>query len=506
MIVVVVVHAVSACLLALWGAHRVWQLIDFARRRTPAPDAVLAPVNVSPSSMNDSHWPTVTVQLPLYNERAVCGRAIDAICALEYPREKFSVQVLDDSTDDTSDVVAAHVVTWQRAGVDVTHVRRACRDGYKAGALAHGLLSSKGELVAVFDADFAPDRDFLTRLVPTFIGSDVAMVQARWEHENRTTSALTRAQAACLDAHFSVEHAGRSAAGRFFNFNGTAGVWRRSAIDAAGGWDARTLTEDLDLSLRAFLAGSRFIYRDDVAARAELPSDVNAFLGQQHRWAKGSMQTARARLPAIWRATLPFAAKLDLTLKLTQNAAFLWLALVALTLPIVLVWRIENDIAWLRYADALALSFATLPVVVHLLASARARARGLASVATDLPLAFFLGAALSIPNAIAVLAGFLDVGDQTFHRTPKRGGSARTLYPMRASMSVLASLALAAVHLSTAVWMITQAEFVAVPMLLLFGIGLAWLSLQAIAEVFMRKASLFTRGRRALVDRAPRRA
>jgi glycosyltransferase involved in cell wall biosynthesis len=505
MTLLVIVHVVAACLLAFWGAHRVWQLIDYARRATPASVGRSGLHGVDPTT--ERSWPTVTVQLPLYNERTVCARAIDALCSLEYPRTQLSIQVLDDSTDDTSDCVAERVQAWQREGVDVVHVRRAHRDGYKAGALAHGLALAKGELVAVFDADFAPERDFLTRMVPTFVDSDVAMVQARWEHENRTRSALTRAQAACLDAHFSVEHAGRSAAGRFFNFNGTAGIWRKSAIDAAGGWDARTLTEDLDLSLRAFLAGGHFVYRDDVSARAELPSDVNAFLGQQHRWAKGSMQTARARLPAIWRAPLSLTAKIDLSLKLTQNIAFLWLAVVAMTLPVVLVWRIEHAAWWLRIVDGLALGAATLPVVMHLGASARARRRGLLSAASDIPLAFLLGAALSVPNAIAVVAGLLDVGDQTFHRTPKRGASIGSAYPMRASLSVLLSLTLAVVSLTTAAWLLARGHLSSLPMLLLFGVGLAWLSLQAMAEVLTRKAWVLGRETGALVvDREPRQA
>lgn len=487
MTVVVAIHALACTLLVVWGLHRAWQLVDVARRaRSKAP----APL---------SRTPHVTVQLPLYNERTVCARAVDAVCAQRYPRDALSVQILDDSTDETGAIVAERIAHWRARGVSVEHVRRADRAGFKAGALAHGLARAEGELIAVFDADFAPDDDFLARIVPSFDDASIAMVQARWEHENRAANALTRAQAACLDAHFTVEHAGRSARGRFFNFNGTAGVWRRSAIERAGGWDARTLTEDLDLSLRAYLDGARFVYRDDVAARAELPADVNAFLGQQHRWAKGSMQTARLLLPEVWRSPRSLVEKVDLTLKLTQNVAFLWLAVVACTLPFVAQESAGRPALSLTVAETLALVGATVPVVLHLLWSARARGRSIASAIVDVPLAFALGAALSIPNAFAVVAGLLDVGDRTFHRTPKRGAAGAAPYAMRASVVVVVSLALAVLHAGTAALTLARGEVRFAPVLLAFGAGLSWLSIGALGEVLSRRAALS-------IDRATSRA
>lgn len=276
---IVWIHLVACGGLWLYGVHRVWMLIEYRLRRRQQAQASPAPL-----APGDVDVPHVTVQLPLYNEQAVAERLIDAVCQLDYPRARLEVQVLDDSDDDSVAISASTVARWQARGVDVLHCRRPDRAGFKAGALAWGLERAKGELIAIFDADFVPHPDFLQKTVPAFSDADVGMVQARWGHLNRRANWLTAAQAVFLDAHFSIEHRVRSLSGRFFNFNGTAGVWRRHAIEVAGGWDAATLTEDLDLSFRAQLAGARFSYLDDVEVPAELPADVSAFKGQQHRW------------------------------------------------------------------------------------------------------------------------------------------------------------------------------------------------------------------------------
>ena len=284
--VVLALYYLVLSVLALYGMHRLVLLAIFfwTRRRNPErpPDPDL--------------WPRVTVQLPIFNERYVATRLIDAVCALDYPRDRLEIQVLDDSTDDTRERVAACVERQRRLGFDIRHLHRTDRTGYKAGALAAGCAEARGDLLAIFDADFVPPTDFLLRTVPYFADQEIGVVQARWEHVNRDYSLLTQAQAIFLDAHFRIEHQARNRGGNFFNFNGTAGLWRRQAIDDAGGWQHDTLTEDLDLSYRAQLAGWRFLFLPDVVAPAELPVDANAFKRQQFRWAKGSVQTARKLL------------------------------------------------------------------------------------------------------------------------------------------------------------------------------------------------------------------
>ncbi|HXG58947.1 MAG TPA: glycosyltransferase, partial [Thermoanaerobaculia bacterium] len=274
-------------------------------------------------------FPPVTVQLPLYNEPNVAARLIDAVAALDYPGP-LDIQVLDDSTDATTEIVAGRVAYHRARGIAIEHVRRNSREGYKAGALAYGMSRSRAELFAIFDADFVPPPDLLLRMVPHFADPRTGMVQARWTHINREQSLLTRVQAIYLDGHFAIESAARHLAGRFFNFNGTAGIWRRRAIEEAGGWSPATLTEDLDLSYRAQLAGWRFVFLPHVEVAAELPATFSGFQEQQHRWAKGSIQTARRILPRIARATLPMATKIEAWFHLTSNTAYLLTSIVAL--------------------------------------------------------------------------------------------------------------------------------------------------------------------------------
>ena len=313
--------------LLVYASHR-WTMVLGPRRWPPVAPAADAP---------EVALPHVTVQLPVYNERRVVERLIDAAAALDWPRERLEVQVLDDSSDETSALAAAAVARACAAGVDAVHLRRGSREGYKAGALAAGLAVARGEFIAIFDADFVPPPCTLRRLMPRFADAGVGMVQARWGHLNRGRSLLTAAQATLLDAHFLLEHAVRAGRGLFFNFNGTAGIWRRTCIEDAGGWSHATLTEDLDLSYRAQLAGWRFAYAPDVVVPAELPSDMAAFKSQQRRWARGSIQTARRVLPGLWRRDLPLAVKLEAFFHLTANAAYpLLLALGLLLLPVLL--------------------------------------------------------------------------------------------------------------------------------------------------------------------------
>jgi cellulose synthase/poly-beta-1,6-N-acetylglucosamine synthase-like glycosyltransferase len=291
-----------------------------------------------PAAHVPGRWPIVTVQLPIYNELYVVRRLIDAVARLEYPARRLEIQVLDDSTDETAALVAELVARWRRRGVDIRHVRRPDREGFKAGALAHGLALARGELVAIFDADFVPRPDFLTRVVPVLVADPgLAFAQARWGHTNREYSLLTRLQAISIDGHFAIEQTGRWASGHWFNFNGTAGVWRRAALDAAGGWEHDTLTEDLDISYRAFLAGWRAAYVGDVEAPAELPVAFGAYRRQQLRWARGSFECAAKHLPSTWRSDLPLSRKVAATLHLTGYSIHLLLLALSLIYPLLLI-------------------------------------------------------------------------------------------------------------------------------------------------------------------------
>jgi cellulose synthase/poly-beta-1,6-N-acetylglucosamine synthase-like glycosyltransferase len=366
-------------------------------------------------------WPCVLVQLPLYNERYVAERLIDAVAALDYPADRLSIQVLDDSTDDTTAVVAGRVAALRERGVAVEHVRRGSRAGFKAGALAAGLERADAELVAIFDADFVPPADFLARVVPYFNDQRIGMVQARWDHLNRDQSALTRAQAALLDGHFANEHGGRFARRCYFNFNGTAGVWRRACIDAAGGWLSRTLTEDLDLSYRAQLAGWRFLYAPDIVVPAEIPADVDSFKSQQHRWAQGAVETAKFLLPEIWRRpSVPLRCRLEASFHLLGNLAYPLVILFALMMP--LVATINAPIpGWLWNVMDAGLLFGSTGSLVAFYLLALRRVGGRPADLATLPMTLALGAGLAINNTIAIVDAFLK-RSQLFTRTPKLGG------------------------------------------------------------------------------------
>jgi cellulose synthase/poly-beta-1,6-N-acetylglucosamine synthase-like glycosyltransferase len=406
---------VVVALLIPFGLHRLHLTWTFVRWRSRARPH--APASV------DRDLPRITVQLPIYNERYVADRLIRTACALEYPDDRLEIQVLDDSTDDTSAIAARVVAELSAAGRPVKHVRRANRDGFKAGALAHGLARSRGELIAILDADFVPPPRLLHELLRPFGDPRVGMVQARWGHSNRDQSLLTRMQAVLLDGHFVIEHTARHASGRFFNFNGTAGMWRRTAIDDAGGWQHDTLTEDLDLSYRAQLAGWRFVYLPEVVVPGEVPVDMAGFRAQQRRWSMGSAQTARKLARPLWRARLPARVKLEAFAHLGGNLAYVLTALLSALLAPALACRstISPPARWLL--DLPLLAFGTGSVLVfYAVAQVAYDTRGFLRW-PHIPLAIGLAASLSLTNATAVLHGIR--GRQAaFDRTPKYGASA----------------------------------------------------------------------------------
>ncbi|MGH9399273.1 MAG: cellulose synthase family protein, partial [Thermoanaerobaculia bacterium] len=325
-------------LLAVYGAHRVLMVVLYYRHRAqaPRPNGPLDPL------------PRVTVQLPIYNEVYVVERLVEAVAALDYPKELLEIQILDDSTDETRDIAKSVALRARARGLDVAYLPRDNREGFKAGALQRGLEAGRGEFLLIFDADFVPRSDLLRQALPHFSDPGVGMVQARWEHLNRGYSLLTRIQSVLLDGHFVIEHTARNRSGCFFNFNGTAGVWRRRCLEEAGGWQSDTLTEDLDISYRAQLAGWRFVYLKDLVAPAELPVDMNGFKSQQHRWAKGSIQTGRKLLPAVFRSAFSWKIKMEALVHLTANVAYvLGLLLALLIVPAIVI---RERIGWQRLA------------------------------------------------------------------------------------------------------------------------------------------------------------
>jgi cellulose synthase/poly-beta-1,6-N-acetylglucosamine synthase-like glycosyltransferase len=409
--VVLVTYALAQALLLVYSAHR--YLVVWRCRRSDR-EALAAPIGPS------SPWPMVTVQLPVFNERMVVERLIDSIAALDYPADRLEIQVLDDSTDDTRERARRAVAHHRARGVDIRQLPREHRHGYKAGALAAGLTTARGELIAIFDADFVPQPDFLMRLVPRFRDPALGMVQARWGHLNRERSALTRAQAVMIDSHFLLEHEARMRAGLFFNFNGTAGMWRRACIEDAGGWTHDTLTEDLDLSYRAELRGWRFAFDRTTVAPGELPSNLAALKSQQRRWAKGSIQTARKILPGLLAGPLPLRVKLEAVIHLTGNASYpLLMILALLLLPVLLVsTHTPPVLAWTLQLGVLALG--AVPVLLFMTWSQLAAGRRWRSIVRDVPATLVLGVGLSLNNARAVLDG-LGPRLGEWERTPKSG-------------------------------------------------------------------------------------
>lgn len=362
--------------------------------------------------------PRVTVQLPIYNERYVIQRLIETVIRLDYPRDRLEIQVLDDSTDETTTIARPLIDRYRQAGFDITLLHRVKRTGYKAGALKEGLEVARGEFIAIFDADFIPDPDFLTKTLPFFHDPAMAMVQVRWGHINRDYSFLTVAQSFGIDGHFWVEQAARCWSGLFMNFNGTAGIWRRQAIDDAGGWHADTLTEDLDLSYRAQLKGWRMKFLPQVVCPAEVPVQMAAVKSQQHRWAKGSIQTAMKLIPQILRADIPFFKKYQGIFHLTNYMVHPLMLLVAMSSPLLLWFEGFFSVREHLFAAAALFSVATfgpssmyLYAQRHLYLDWKRRLRYFPSL-------LIFGTGIALNNTKAILEALLNV-DGAFVRTPK---------------------------------------------------------------------------------------
>jgi cellulose synthase/poly-beta-1,6-N-acetylglucosamine synthase-like glycosyltransferase len=468
--------------LCIYGFHRYYMAWLYYRNKHVIP---------TPQSIYEK-LPAVTVQLPIYNEQYVVERLIEAVSRIRYPRELLEIQVLDDSTDDTREIAQRAVERYRAQGLDIHYIHRTDRSGFKAGALEAGLAKAKGEFVAVFDADFVPAVDFLERTVHFFTDSKIGMVQVRWEHLNRRFSLLTRAQAALLDGHFIMESCARYRSGRFFNFNGTAGIWRRAAIEQAGGWQHDTLTEDLDLSYRAQICGWRFVFLADATAPAEIPVEMNSFKSQQHRWAKGSIQTARKLLPTILRSTLPFKVKLEAFFHLTNNFAYPFMVLLCLLMPLSLVVRADYGSLWL--VDVPVFLLATVSIGYFYAAAQKETGLGFMERVGFVPLVLAVGIGLCINNAKAVVEAMLGK-ESSFVRTPKYNvvdktdtWKRKTNYHRRFDWVPYVEFALGIWFTLAVAYALATSSWLAFPFLLLFQFGFLYMSL---LSFFQTRGSLF---------------
>ncbi len=399
-----VFYLIVTAVLALYGLHNLITTIMYLRMKTP--------IKRKEEFPTPQEWPPVTIQLPTFNEKYTVERLLQAVTRLDYPADRLQIQVLDDSTDDTVDLISKLVEEYKCRGVNIELIHRVDRKGYKAGALENGLRTATGELIAIFDADFVPKPDWLKRTVPAFQNPKLGCLQTRWGHTNQQYNSLTRAEAMGIDGHFIIEQTVRSKNGFFLNFNGTAGLWRRACIEDAGGWQWDTLTEDLDLSYRAQMRGWKFDYLPDVVVPAELPPQVEAYKKQQFRWAKGSFQVVRKILPSVLKAKLPLRVRFMALLHLTGYFVHpLMLSLLLLTLPVGLLVPGAFKIFPISVFAGLG------PPLLYLTATA-SQHRSVLKRLKSFPVLVIVGFGLSLSTTIAVLEGLFSEGG-AFNRTPK---------------------------------------------------------------------------------------
>ena len=465
-------------ILAVYGWHRYYLVYLYMKNKDRHP--VPAGLEV---------LPVVTVQLPIYNEMYVADRLIDAVCEIDYPRELLEIQVLDDSTDETRIVAERAVQRNADRGIDITYIHRTDRTGYKAGALEAGMRVAKGEFIAIFDADFIPTTDFLQKTVPYFGEPGIAMVQARWGHINQDYSLLTKIQSILLDAHFVLEHGARNRAGLFFNFNGTAGIWRRAAIADAGGWQHDTLTEDLDLSYRAQLQGWKFIFLPDLVAPAEVPVEMNSFKSQQHRWAKGSIQTCRKLLPRILRANIPLHAKAEAFFHLTANFNYPLMCVLSVLLGPSMAIRYNMGWYEMLIIDVPLFFAATASVANFYMVCQRELHVDWMTRLKYLPFLMSVGIGLAVNNTRAVFEALFNQ-ESEFARTPKYRIEVQAdewigkKYRQSFVVQPMIELALGLYFTATVFYALANGIYATVPFLVLFQLGFLYTGLLSIIQQF----------------------
>jgi len=488
---VLVLYFAILAVLAVYGGYRVKQVIDFwgYRKGVPTPKGFFG----------EADLPVITVQLPLFNEMYVVERLVKAITEVDYPRERLQIQVLDDSTDETVKLAEATVNKYRQQGFDIEYVHRSDRTGFKAGALENGMKTAKGELLAIFDADFVPKPDCLRKLVNYFTDPMVGCAQMRWSHINGDYNLLTRLQTIMLDGHFVVEQTTRNRTGGFFNFNGTAGIWRRKAIAASGGWQHDTLTEDTDLSFRAQLMGWKFVYLLDEEAPAEIPVEINAFKAQQRRWAKGVMQVGLKLYPRIWRARLPLRVRLEMFFRLTGNISYpLMIVASFLQFPLLLV-RYNQPFYHLMILDLPLLFFSSVSVFLFYGTAVWYLDEKRTPRLLHLPLVMGLGIGLAFSNARAVLEALLGIKSD-FVRTPKYQVEKnqdetwkRKKYKRKRGLLPLLELGFSFYFLLAILYAAHMRMWGTVPFLLLFFFGFGYMGVMSFVQSFSggRIASLW---------------
>src|SRR6476620_8795707 len=477
---ILVLYFFVCSILAIYGWHRYYLVYLYTKNKdhAPAPPPELTVLQ------------RVTVQLPIFNEMYVADRLIGAVCELDYPKELLEIQVLDDSTDETAEIAELAVRRHASRGFDIRFLHRVDRRGYKAGALEAGLAEATGEYVAIFDADFIPPRDFLRRTLPYFAtDSKIGMVQARWGHINQDYSLLTKIQSILLDAHFVLEHGGRNRGGCFFNFNGTAGVWRREAIADAGGWQHDTLTEDLDLSYRAQLNGWRFVFLPDVVSPAEVPVEMTSFKSQQHRWAKGSIQTCMRLLPRILRSKQPLRVKAEAFFHLSANFNYLLMSLISiLMLP---AMSVRYNMGWteILIIDVPLFFAATASIAVFYVKAQRELYGDWGQRMKYLPFLMSIGIGLCVNNTRAVLEALFRKQSE-FARTPKYGIEEDSdewvgkKYHQTVGVQPIIELALGLYFSATVFYALVNQIYATLPFLMLFQIGFLYTGLLSILQQF----------------------
>jgi cellulose synthase/poly-beta-1,6-N-acetylglucosamine synthase-like glycosyltransferase len=466
--------------LAVYGLHRYWLVYDYYKYAK----------NVPGSAPEVTRWPRVTVQLPIFNERYVIERLVDAVSRFDYPHELLDIQVLDDSTDETQEVARACVDRCAAQGLPITYIHRSNRKGYKAGALENGLKTAAGDLIVIFDADFIPEPDFLRRTVPYFQTQEIGMVQTRWTYLNRDYSLLTQVETILLDGHFVVEHGARSRRGAFFNFNGTAGVWRRRAIEEAGGWQHDTLTEDTDLSYRAQLKGWKFLYLPQIECASELPVDMNGFKAQQARWAKGLMQTAKKILPRVFASKLPWHVKAEAFFHLTANISYpLMVLLSTMLLPAMIVRFYQGWFQMLVIDLPLFLASTCSISSFYLVAQKELYPKTWWRTFLYMPFVMATGIGISVRNAQAVLEA-LSGKKSEFARTPKfriegkKDTFATKKYRNKAGWMPYAEILLGIYFGFTVLYAILNENYATVPFLLLFVWGYLYTGCMSLGQTY----------------------
>src|SRR3954466_5103037 len=489
---ILVLYFFVLSILAIYGWHRYYLVYLYMKNKGNQPAPGLLP------ALNP--LPRVTIQLPIFNEMYVADRLIDAVVEMDYPAELLEIQVLDDSTDETTEIAAMAVRRHKSRGCNIQYLHRVDRRGFKAGALEAGLKVASGEYIAIFDADFIPSADFLMRTLPHFAGDPkVGMVQARWGHINQDYSLLTKIQSILLDAHFVLEHGGRNRAGCFFNFNGTAGIWRRAAIEDAGGWQHDTLTEDLDLSYRAQLRGWRFVFVPDLVAPAEVPVEMNAFKSQQHRWAKGSIQTCRKLLPRILKSNVPFGIKAEAFFHLTANFNYPLMCVLSVLMAPSMVIRYNMGWYEMMLIDVPLFFAAPFSVCIFYMVCQREIHRDWRARIKYLPFLMSIGIGLCINNTRAVFEALFNKQSE-FTRTPKyhiEGAADEWVgkkYRQSVAVQPLIELALGLYFTATVFYALANQIYGTVPFLVLFQIGFLYTGLLSIVQQYAGDSDVVTAG------------